>query len=92
MGCSPAGCGGVPVDQALDAVTCADDPDLSGQHHGAMFTLLILPDVKVLRSYRERAGCENRIKEHKSEIGLDSFVLNDFWATEAALRFGQARD
>ena len=40
---------------------CADDPDLSGWCHGTMFTLLILPDVKVLRSYRERAGCENRI-------------------------------
>jgi Transposase DDE domain group 1 len=71
---------------------CADDPDLSGWRHGAMVSLLILPDVKVLRSHRERVGCENRIKEHKADFGLDSFVLNDFWATEAALRFGQARD
>ena len=70
----------------------ADDPHLSGWRHGAMVSLLILPDVKVLRSHRERAGCENRIKEHKADFGLDSFVLNDFWATEAALRFGQARD
>jgi hypothetical protein len=32
-----------------------------------------------------RADCENRIKELKMDFGLDSFVLRDFWATEAAL-------
>ena len=37
------------------------------------------------RLYRERADCENRIKELKADFGLDSFVLRDFWATEAAL-------
>ena len=35
--------------------------------------------------YRGRADCENRIKELKADFGLDSFVLRDFWATEAAL-------
>lgn len=65
----------------------ADDPDLSGWRHGAMVTLLTLPDVKVWRSYRERADCENRIKELKADFGLDSFALNDFWATESALGF-----
>ena len=35
--------------------------------------------------YRGRADCERRIKELKADFGLDSFVLRDFWATEAAL-------
>lgn len=65
----------------------ADDPDLSGWRHGAMVTLLTLPDVKVWRSYRERADGENRIAELKADSGLDSFTLSDFWATESALGF-----
>lgn len=65
----------------------ADDPDLSGWRYGAMVTSLSLPDVDVWRSYRGRADCENRIKELKADFGLDSFVLNNFWATEAALGF-----
>jgi hypothetical protein len=65
----------------------ADDPDLSGWRYGAMVTSLRLPDVEVWRSYRGRADCENRIKELKADFGLDSFALNDFWATEAALGF-----
>jgi hypothetical protein len=65
----------------------ADDPDLSGWRYGAMVTSLTLPDVEVWRSYRGRADCENRIKELKADFGLDSFALNDFWATEAALGF-----
>jgi hypothetical protein len=52
-----------------------------------MITLLTLSDMEVWRSYRERADCENHIKELKADFGLDSFALNDFWATEAALGF-----
>lgn len=65
----------------------ADDPDLSGWRYGAMVTSLSLPAVEVWRSYRGRADCENRIKELKTDFGLDSFALDDFWATEAALGF-----
>ena len=63
----------------------ADDPDLQGWRYGAMLTDLSLPALEVWRLYRERADCENRIKELKADFGLDSFVLRDFWATEAAL-------
>lgn len=65
----------------------ADDPDLSGWRYGAMVTSLSLPDVEVWRSYRGRADCKNRIKELKADFGLDSFGLDDFWATEVALGF-----
>lgn len=63
----------------------ADDPDLQGWRYGAMVTDLSLPAVEVWRLYRGRADCENRIKELKADFGLDSFVLRDFWATEATL-------
>lgn len=63
----------------------ADDPDLQGWRYGAMVTDLTLPALEVWRLYRGRADCENRIKELKADFGMDSFVLRDFWATEAAL-------
>lgn len=65
----------------------ADDPDLQGWRYGAMVTTLSLPAVEVWRIYRGRADCENRIKELKADFGLDSFNLNSFYATEAALGF-----
>lgn len=65
----------------------ADDPDVQGWRYGAMVTNLSLPPVEVWRSYRGRADCENRIKELKNDFGLDSFNLNSFYATEAALGF-----
>ncbi len=37
--------------------------------------------------YKGRADCENRIKELKQDFGFDSFNMNDFAATEAALNF-----
>lgn len=63
----------------------ANDPDLQGWRYGAMVTDLSLPALEIWRLYRGRADCENRIKELKADFGLDSFVLRDFWATEAAL-------
>jgi hypothetical protein len=44
-----------------------------------------MPALEVWRLYRGRADCEKQIKELKADFGLDSFVLRDFWATEAAL-------
>jgi len=46
---------------------------------------LSLAALEVWRLYRGRADCKNRIKELKADIGLDSFVLRVFWATEVAL-------
>ena len=63
----------------------ADDEDLQGWRYGAMLTDLTIPPLEVWRLYRGRADCENRIKELKADFGLGSFVLRDFWATEAAL-------
>ncbi len=55
--------------------------------YGAFVTNLDLPASSVSELYRGRADAENRIKELKYDFGMDSFNLNDFWATEAAFRF-----
>jgi len=62
-----------------------EDEELMGWRYGAMVTDLNLPALEIWRLYRGRADCENRIKELKYDFGLDSFVMRDFWATEAAL-------
>lgn len=65
----------------------AGDPDIQRWCYGAMVTSLSLPAAEVWCSYRRRADCKNRIKELKNDFGLDSFSLNSFYATEAALGF-----
>ena len=50
-------------------------------------TNLELPVVKIWALYNGRADCENRIKELKQDVGLESFCLMDFWATEASFRW-----
>lgn len=50
-------------------------------------TNLALPAKSVWDLYRERADAENRIKELKDDFGMDSFNVNEFFATEAALNF-----
>lgn len=41
----------------------------------------------VWRNYRLRGDAENRIKELKNDFGADSFNVQEFYATEAALIF-----
>lgn len=55
--------------------------------YSCFITNLNLPSKIVYDSYRGRADCENRIKEVKYDFGAESFNVNDFWATEAALNF-----
>ncbi|MEQ1583752.1 MAG: transposase [Candidatus Nitrotoga sp.] len=57
------------------------------RRYGAMVTTLNLPALEIWRFYRGRADCENRIKELKADLSLDSFNINDFYATEATLGF-----
>lgn len=55
--------------------------------YSAYFTNQEASATDVWRSYRARGDAENRIKELKQDFGVDSFVLKDFFATEAALLF-----
>jgi hypothetical protein len=50
-------------------------------------TNLNLPAIEVWHIYKNRAEAENRIKELKYDFGYDSFCLQDFFATEAAMNF-----
>lgn len=64
-----------------------DEIDNSDYRYSCFVTSLDLPAATVWRSYRGRANAENRIKELKYDFGFDSFNMNEFYATEAALNF-----
>lgn len=55
--------------------------------YSAYITNLSLAAVEVWRLYRGRADSENRIKELKYDFGFDSFNMQCFYGTEAALMF-----
>ena len=61
--------------------------DLPGYRFSCYVTNLDLPLDQIWNIYNSRADCENRIKELKQDFGLDSFCMQDFWATEASFRF-----
>jgi hypothetical protein len=62
-----------------------DDPALNPYRYSAYITNLTLAPAEVWRLYRARADAENRIKELKMDFGFDSFNLDNFFGTEAAL-------
>lgn len=55
--------------------------------YGMIVTNLDLPSEYVWRLYRDRANCENMIKELKHDFGIGSFCTQSFAATEATLNF-----
>jgi hypothetical protein len=59
----------------------------SNYRYSCFVTNLTLPAKAVWDLYRNRADAENRIKELKEDFGFDSFNVQDFFATEAALSF-----
>lgn len=64
-----------------------DDPIMNGYRHSCYITNLTLPAAEVWRLYRNRATCENRIKELKYDYGLDKINQHSFDATETTLNF-----
>jgi len=55
--------------------------------YSCFITNLTLSAKMVWDAYRNRAEAENRIKELKEDFGADSFNVENFFATEAALNF-----
>jgi len=55
--------------------------------YSCFITNLGLSAKMVWDAHRNRADAENRIKELKEDFGADSFNLEDFFASEAALNF-----
>jgi hypothetical protein len=64
-----------------------DEEIYNNYRYSAYVTNLCFAPAEIWRLYRGRANAENRIKELKYDFGFDSFNLNDFFATEAALTF-----
>ena len=64
-----------------------DDEIINGYRHSCYITNLTLPPAKVSRLYRNRATCENRIKELKYDYALDKINQHSFDATETTLNF-----
>jgi len=53
--------------------------------YSAYVTNITLPTVEIWWLYRAKGDAENRIKKLKYDFGFDSFNLNNFCSTEAAL-------
>ena len=64
-----------------------EDELYKNYRYSLFVTNLTLPAKAVWELYRQRSDAENRIKELKEDFGMDSFNVNDFFATEAALNF-----
>lgn len=65
----------------------ADEEYFRQYRYSAYITNLTLSPADVWRLYRGRGDAENRIKELKYDFGFDSFNMQSFYGTEAALIF-----
>jgi hypothetical protein len=63
----------------------ADDIEINGYRYSCYITTLKLSPADVWRLYRQRANCENRIKELKYDYGMDKMNQASFDGTEASL-------
>ena len=62
-----------------------DDWDFEYYRYSALVTNMKYDVATIWRLYRLRANSENPIKALKENFGLNSFVMEDYWATEVAL-------
>lgn len=64
-----------------------DDTQLyKNYRYHCFFTNQSLPAKEIWEQYKRRGDAENRIQELKQDFGMNGFCLNQFFATEAALR------
>jgi hypothetical protein len=62
-----------------------DDIEINGYRYSCYITSLKLSPSDIWRLYRQRANCENRIKELKYDYSLDKMNQASFDGTEATL-------
>jgi hypothetical protein len=65
----------------------AEEEICKNYRYSAYVTSMKLAPAEIWRIYRGRGDAENRIKELKYDFGFDSFNMQSFYATEAALTF-----
>jgi hypothetical protein len=63
-----------------------DDEVYRNFRYSAYVTNMKLSSELIWELYRKRGDAENRIKELEYDFGADNFCMQDFYATEAALR------
>lgn len=72
--------------QAPGKLLFPDDEIYQSYRYSAYITNMKLSAELVWELYRKRGDAENRIKELEYDFGADNFCMQDFYATEAALR------
>lgn len=72
--------------QAPGKLLFPDDQVYQNYRYTAYVTNTKLSAPLVWELYRKRGDAENRIKELEYDFGADNFCMQDFYATEAALR------
>ncbi|MCS6824922.1 MAG: transposase, partial [Cytophagaceae bacterium] len=63
-----------------------DSSFYANYRYHCFFTNQTLPAVEIWEQYKRRADSENRIQELKHDFGAEGFCMDNFYATEAALR------
>lgn len=66
--------------------TTVDQEKLYTNRYHCFVSNQSLPAIQIWEQYKQRGDCENRIKELKEDFGVEGFCMNDFAATEAAMR------
>ncbi len=64
-----------------------EDEKVYRTRYHAFVTNQTLPAVEIWHQYKRRGDAENRIKELKEDFGVEGFCMDNFCATEAAMRF-----
>jgi hypothetical protein len=64
-----------------------EDEKVYRTRYHAFVTNQKLPAIEIWGQYKRRADAENRIKELKEDFGVEGFCMDDFCATETAMRF-----
>ena len=62
-----------------------DSETYNHYRYHCFITNLTLPAQQIWNLYKQRGDAENRIKELKYDFGFDSFNIDNFYGTEAAL-------
>jgi DDE family transposase len=70
----------------FDKIGIDQDKVYRTRYH-ALVTDQSLPAIEIWEQYKRRGDAENRIKELKEDFGVEGFCMDDFCATETAMRF-----
>lgn len=70
----------------FDTVGIDEEKVYKTRYH-AFVTNQELPAIQIWEQYKGRGDAENRIKELKEDFGVEGFCMDDFCATETAMRF-----